>query len=152
MSQLTRFTPQNLSKLFDNMSRSFLDDSWFNEMPLEPRLPNNVSLMPRCHHSETDGQHVYSFDMPGLTKDDVKLTVNKENRTLKVSGERKSEVEDNDNGHYKEVSYGSFSRKFTLAENTNVNECDATFSNGVLRVTFDKAETPVKNAYNITIN
>ncbi len=64
-----------------------------------------------------------------------------ENYKLTLSGERKFEKESKgENWHRVERSYGSFTRSFSLPPTVNVDEVNAEFKDGVLRVTLSKRE------------
>ncbi|XP_024532245.1 17.6 kDa class I heat shock protein-like [Selaginella moellendorffii] len=91
---------------------------------------------------ETPDAHVFKADLPGLSKEEVKITV-EHGRTLQISGERKMhEAQKTDKWHRVERSYGSFMRKFRLPENANVDGIKAQVENGVLTVTVPKVAKP----------
>ena len=82
---------------------------------------------------ERKGQYVVRADLPGLTKDDVKVNV--ENGVLTIQGERKQEAETTKDGWYRsERSYGAFYRTLPLPDGVKTDQIDATFKNGVLEV------------------
>jgi HSP20 family protein len=82
---------------------------------------------------------VLEADLPGLKPGDFNLSI--ENYKLTLTGERKFEREKkSDNWHRVERSYGSFTRAFSLPSTVNVEEVDAEFKDGVLRVTLPKRE------------
>ena len=84
------------------------------------------------------GEHfVVKADLPGMTEDDVKIEI--EDDVLKISGERKTELENKHEGFYRlERTSGSFSRALTLPEGIDPAAVTATFANGVLDVRFPK--------------
>jgi HSP20 family protein len=60
---------------------------------------------------------------------------------LTLQGERRFEKKsESDNYHRVERSYGSFSRSFTLPSTINVEDVQAEFKDGILRVTLPKRE------------
>jgi HSP20 family protein len=82
---------------------------------------------------ERDGQFVVRADLPGVTKEDVKVEVLDE--ALTISGERKQEHDDETEGFYRsERTYGSFFRRIPLPEGVKAEEAAATFRGGVLEV------------------
>jgi len=102
------------------------------------------NFSPRIDISE-DANHIYlQAEIPGLTKDNIKLSINDDN-VLVLKGEKKREVksEDSKDGSYyvrMERSFGEFSRSFILPDNVNKDSISAKFDNGVLNVTLDKIE------------
>lgn len=95
--------------------------------------------LPPVDISETDEALVLTAELPGLSKEDVDITL--ENNVLSIRGERKFEKEaTQENYHRVERSYGAFSRSFTLPSNLVSDKVHASFSDGLLRVEIPKAE------------
>ncbi|XP_031265099.1 class I heat shock protein-like [Pistacia vera] len=89
---------------------------------------------------ETPEAHVFTADLPGLKKEEVKVEVD-EGRVLQISGERNVEKDDkNDKWHRVERCRGKFLRRFRLPENAKTDEVKASMENGVLVVTIPKQE------------
>jgi HSP20 family protein len=108
----------------------------------------NANAM-RVNIAEDEKNIVIEAELPGLKKDDVKISV--EDNVLTIRGERKQENEEKKkNYHRVERFYGSFSRSFTLGENVDKENIDAKYENGVLHLTLPKVE-PVKNVKEIAI-
>jgi len=97
-----------------------------------------------------DEKNIYiEAELPGMKKEDVKVTV--EDGVLMIRGERKQETEEKKkNYHRVERVYGSFSRAFTLGENINKDNIEAKYEDGVLHLTLPKME-PVKNVKEIAL-
>ncbi|MER3429944.1 MAG: molecular chaperone [Blastocatellia bacterium] len=88
---------------------------------------------------ENKDQIVLEAELPGMKPEDVDISI--ENNVLTLHGERKFEKKDEgDNYHRIERSYGSFTRSFTLPPTVSTDNIDATFENGVLRLTLAKRE------------
>ncbi len=88
---------------------------------------------PEVDISEDDHGYLLKADLPEMKKDDVKVTV--EDGILSVSGERKSEKEDQKKKfHRVERSFGNFRRSFTLPEDADSTKVTAEFRDGVLKV------------------
>ncbi|HXU30501.1 MAG TPA: Hsp20/alpha crystallin family protein [Thermoanaerobaculia bacterium] len=100
---------------------------------------SNRNWLPAVDVAETpDGLSLYA-ELPGLTREDVDITL--ENNVLTVRGERKFEKDvKEENFHRIERSYGAFSRSFTLPTNVKSDAVEATFKDGVLTVRIPKAE------------
>lgn len=94
---------------------------------------------PSVEVNETKTHFNLRFDVPGLTKDQIKLELN-DNR-LTVSGERREERKEDDKEkktHYSEVFYGSFLRSFDFPTPVNAEKVEAKYDNGVLSVAVQK--------------
>lgn len=80
-----------------------------------------------------EGNLVVRAELPGLSKEDVKVEMT--DNGLIIQGERKRErEEDSDNFYRSERSYGRFYRLIPLPEDANVEQVRAQFNNGVLEV------------------
>jgi HSP20 family protein len=88
---------------------------------------------------ETDDHFVLRADLPGLSENDVNIEL--EDNVLTVSGERKAEHEQRNEGYYRvERASGSFSRSLTLPEGVKADGIQASFDSGVLEVRIPKPE------------
>jgi HSP20 family protein len=88
---------------------------------------------PEVDISEDDHGYVLKADLPEMKKEDVRVTV--EDGILSVSGERKSEKEDQKRKFHRiERSFGTFRRSFTLPEDADSTKVTAEFRDGVLKV------------------
>lgn len=83
--------------------------------------------------------HIHA-DLPGMTKDDIKIGV--ENYTLTISGERQAPTEEENKRtwHRSERTYGIFKRVFTLPTTVDPEKVRAEYRNGVLSVALPKVE------------
>src|SRR5437762_9629781 len=88
---------------------------------------------PEVDISEDDRGYLLKADLTEMKKDDVRVT--DEDGILCVSGERKTEKEDQKRKfHRVERSYGNYRRSFTLREDTDSKKVTAEFRDGVLKV------------------
>ena len=105
---------------------------------------------PQVEVFEREGQIVVRADLPGLTKDDVKVEATGD--AITISGERKSEHEEKREGFYRsERSYGSFYRQIPLPEGVNLDEANATFNNGVLEITMQAPQREERRSRQLQI-
>ncbi|MEJ5287156.1 MAG: Molecular chaperone (small heat shock protein) [Candidatus Kapaibacterium sp.] len=97
---------------------------------------------PRVDISE-DEKHLYvTVELPGVSKEDVKVSINDDN-ILVIKGEKKREfkTEDKERNFIRvERSYGSFQRSFMLPDNVKKDNVSAKYENGVLTITLEKVE------------
>ena len=113
-------------------------DHWFAQQGLGrggPSLAAGGGLFaPAVEVFERDGTFVVRADLPGLTKDDVRVEVT--DNTLLLEGERRSEHDDQQGGVvHSERHYGMFRRQIPLPDGVNAEQATATFKDGVLEVT-----------------
>jgi HSP20 family protein len=88
---------------------------------------------------EADDHFLLKADLPGMSDADVSIEV--QDNTLTVSGERRAEHEESQRGWYRvERSFGRFSRSLTLPEGVNPEGIEASFDKGVLEVRIPKPE------------
>ena len=89
--------------------------------------------------SEDEKEYLIKAELPEVKKEDVKVTV--ENGVLLIQGERKFEKEEkNKRYHRVERAYGSFTRSFTLPDDSESDKVVAEFKDGVLKVHLAKSE------------
>ncbi|MEQ1853102.1 MAG: Hsp20/alpha crystallin family protein [Chthoniobacteraceae bacterium] len=89
-------------------------------------------------HEDKD-KYTVSLDVPGLKKDDIKVSVH--DGVLTVSGERRGEKDVKEGTvHRTERYYGKFSRSVSLPVEVRADKVSATYKEGVLTVEIPKAE------------
>lgn len=92
---------------------------------------------PRVNTREGEFAYHVDVDLPGVKKEDIKIDL-KEN-VLTVSGERHFKEEVSEKGYIRvETRFGKFERAFTLPENVDVENIEASAENGVLEVVIPK--------------
>ena len=93
-----------------------------------------------------EGKEAYHIDvdLPGIDKDAVEVSVDK--NVLTISGKREYKKETKEDDYYRvESNYGSFSRSFTLPEKVDVENIRAASDNGVLEIIIPKLKV-IKDA------
>ncbi len=96
--------------------------------------------LPAMDIKETDSEVVASIELPGLSKDQIKVSV--KNDILTISGEKKSDkTEERENLHRVERTYGCFKRSVVLPVEVDSDNVKASFKDGVLKVTLPKVES-----------
>ena len=106
--------------------------------------------LPAMDLVETDEHFVLRADLPGLSEDDVDVTL--ENDVLTVSGQRKAETETREKGYYRvERASGSFRRSLSLPEGVDPDAIEANFDKGVLEVRIPKPEQRKPRKVAITV-
>lgn len=105
---------------------------------------------PQVEAFRRDGKLVVRADLPGLKKEDVKVEV--DGGLLTISGERRDErKEERDNFYRSERTYGQFYRAIPLPDGIDDAQCDASFQDGVLEVTFPAPKAEDRKAKRIPV-
>ncbi|WP_255441223.1 MULTISPECIES: Hsp20/alpha crystallin family protein [unclassified Synechococcus] len=92
---------------------------------------------PRVDISETATGYEVRADIPGVSKDDLKVTL--QEGVLTIQGERRQEQkEENERMHRVERVYGSFSRSFHLPDDADAAAMTATANDGQLTVSLPR--------------
>jgi HSP20 family protein len=134
---LIRWEPaRELGTIQNEMNRLF---NTFFDTPTTAGSGASRRWIPAMDLVENDGEFVLRADLPGLSESDVNIEL--EDNVLTVSGERKSQSEERNEGYYRiERSFGSFRRTLTLPEGVDPEAVKATFDRGVLEVRVPKPE------------
>ena len=98
---------------------------------------------------ETEAAYVVTVDLPGVSKEQVKVSI--EGKRVRIEAELKSEEEkkDGDRVIYSERKVSSFARSFVLPVAVKEEASQATLEHGVLKLTLPKQVTAAKQ---LTIN
>jgi len=127
-----------------------------------------VDFCPKINLSEDDTGYYIHADLPGMTKDEIKIELDDDERVLTISGERKivndhhskdgekkSKKHGGEEDHKKyskvECCYGKFERSFTIPENANLESVQAKMDNGVLEMSINKIKPDSKQIHRIEI-
>jgi len=102
----------------------------------------------KCDIYEKDGDINIVVDVPGFSKEDIKIDIENEYLTIEATKEDNNDTEDK-NYIRKERFYGSNKKKFYVG-NIDENAIKAKFDSGVLKISFPKEEQKkTKNLINI---
>ena len=86
---------------------------------------------------EKEDKFVVKAELPGMKEEDINVSVVGD--TLTIKGERKAESEvKEDDYHYCERSYGSFSRSLAVPSNIDAKKIEANHEDGVLEISLRK--------------
>jgi HSP20 family protein len=149
MSMIDKWSPFRFSPTWDPFREIEAMRNQFTRL-LGERLPLSrygggeelglTDWLPPVDIIEDSKEYTVKVELPGLTKENVKVTV--EDGVLEITGERKEEKEEKDKKHHRiERSYGSFRRSFTLPEDSSGEKVSAEFKDGVLKVHLPKDQT-----------
>ena len=114
-------------------------DRFFNDLALPDLFGEERVLVPAFDISETEKEYVITGEIPGMDVKDLDVTLL--DSILTVKGEKKQEKEENEeNYHRVERHYGSFQRSFRIPDKVKSDKLNATYKDGILKLTLPKAE------------
>ena len=129
---LMTYTPR--ISIFDEFNKIFNGINTY-----ESTKSYNSIWEPAYDIHEDDKNYYLSFDLPGIGKDSIDISIS--NDMLIVSGSRKSESNHNDNySRFNNIQYGNFQKSFNLPENVNQDEISAKMKDGVLNMAIKKSK------------
>jgi HSP20 family protein len=119
-----RVAPVALSRAIDHL---------FNERALadEPRVP-------ALDVTESDTAYTLSFDLPGLSKEQLKVTVQGRRVNIETTATTASEAKEGERVIYRERSVAQYARTVSLPAEVDQSTSSAKFENGVLTLTLAK--------------
>ena len=131
-------------------------DRMFDEMfNFAPRRAANCGCnSPAVNIEESKDDVKLTFEVPGMDKDDIKVTIKE--RVLTISGERteqeKSEKKEDVNYIVSEIYSGSFRRSFTLPKTVDAESVKADYRQGLLSVSLDKIPEVMPKEIEISVS
>jgi len=128
---MMRFNPNSpLTDLFENL---------FGNTTREPMHTRNYDCEPSTNILEKNNGFELHLAVPGVKKEDVKISLEK--NVLSITSEKEMEKEE-ENVKYtrREFVYGTFCRSFTLPETVDAEKIKADFVDGILKIHLPKKE------------
>ncbi len=140
MANLMRYDPFRDIARFDPFREI---DDMFRE--LTPTTWRGADVAPRLRMDVTENEQAYTVkaEIPGVSKDDIKVSIQGNQVTL--AAEVKEEKNAGDNGGAartgtlrSERYYGQVQRSFTLPQEVDEDQAEARYENGVLQLILPK--------------
>ncbi|KAG6738076.1 hypothetical protein POTOM_059630 [Populus tomentosa] len=122
----------NINKLFQNL-----------------HIPSPSNLIGRV--KEKDECYKLRYEVPGVSKEDLKITI--DDGVLTIKGELKEEEEEGSDGErWSMRSYGCYNTSIMLPDDAKADEIKAELKDGVLYITIPRTEKPKKDVKEIDIH
>jgi HSP20 family protein len=135
----------NMQREINRMFNTFVRGSLEEGPSLVPSL-----WTPSADFAEEENQYTIKMELPGVTKDDVKIAL--QNNVLVIHGEKKQEKASKGSEYQRvERSFGSFQRSFTLPTTVKTDRIEATFANGILTINLPKAEETIPKQIEVKV-
>ena len=134
--ELTTWRPlRDLDRMRSEMDR--LWEAFFEGRPR--RRTDEAEWLPSVDVSETKNDIVVKAELPGMDPKDIDISLS--DGHLIIRGEKKQEREENEEDyHFIERSYGSFTRSIQLPKQVKHDKINASYKNGILKVVLPKSE------------
>ncbi|MCC5987966.1 MAG: Hsp20/alpha crystallin family protein [Pararhodobacter sp.] len=108
-------------------------------------------LSPAAEASSDDSAYTISMELPGVAEEDIHLTV--ENGQVTVKGEKKTEREEKgDTWYFSERQFGSFQRSFRVPADVDESAVSAALKEGVLTITLPRKAPQKQGGKRVKIN
>jgi HSP20 family protein len=133
----TDVSPWHELETMGDRMRRWADYPAFGASLFKAPLFSETDWLPAVELVEEDGEFVLTAELPGLSKDDVHLSI--DDNVLTLKGEKKTERDEAHNRmHLRERAYGTFERCFTLPRNVEAGKIRAEFHDGLVEVHMPK--------------
>lgn len=137
MTFITRYRPINGTLALPRELDRWMEEA-FNGMQWG-RGENVREWFPTTDVSETPEHLTFRMEVPGLSREDVKISV--ENNVLTIRGEKRQSTSSEDENFVRtERSYGGFERSFTLPSHFSHDQVKASLENGILTLRVPRRE------------
>ena len=140
---------REIDRLFDDFDRGFLGFPFRRAVSeWEPRWLSDMN--PATDIVEKGQGYEITAELPGLDEKNIELKLS--NSTLTIKGEKRQEIEEKKkNSYLSERHYGAFERSFQVPQDVDETKIEASFSKGLLTVTFPKSAEAQKSAKTIAV-
>ena len=142
---LLRFEPiRDLDHFSNRFNRLFDEFPGFN-------YKNNDSFSPRIDISENEDNIQIAAEIPGVSKENLKITL--QDNIITIEGEKKKVSKNQNENYYREErNYGKFKRSFTLPVEVDSENVEAKFNDGILDITLNKIDPKKEKERVIELN
>lgn len=127
-----------LARSFDRL----FDESFERFFAPSQAAQGSTMRSPALDVAESDTAYTVSVELPGVTKDDVKVSIDGRRVSIEAQTRKEEEKKEGDRVVYRERSMASYARSFTVAADIDQSASAAKLENGVLTLTLNKRAAP----------
>jgi HSP20 family protein len=133
---------REMNRMLDNFFRGDIFD--------EGSFAGTQVFAPAVDFSETKDAYVIKAELPGLKKEDVRVTMN--NNIVTIAGEKKIEEEKREGSFYRmERSFGSFERSVAIPGPIKADAVEARYADGLLTLSLPKTEEAKQKTIDVKV-
>lgn len=133
---------RQFSRLFDDTFERFFSPVASTD--------TSVARNPALDVAESEAAYTVKLDVPGVAKDDVKVSIEGRQITVQAHSEQNDERKEGERVVYRERALTRYSRSFSLPVEVDQQAALAKLDHGVLTLTLPKRGA--RNAAQITVN
>ena len=130
MASIQRFDP--FTELVDDLFKGFL------VRPVAYEGRGEVLPRAKVDIAEKNGAYLVTADLPGVKKDDIRVSIDGAQVTLEAEVKREKEAAQDERVLHSERVFGKVTRSFTLPQELDESKAEAKFTDGVLELTLPK--------------
>lgn len=153
---MMRRLSEEWDRLWDDLAGSVFRNRWPGPLRRGSELDRSAMPLeaaewsPRVEIVERECELLVRAELPGMSRDDVKVEVTDD--LITIEGERKAETKEEKEGYfYSERSYGHFVRGIPLPEGADAEKARADFKDGILEVAIPIPARPAQQPRRIEI-
>ena len=134
--------PNLLGNLFDTMLEEFLS-------PAAEAVREGGAFSPRIDVTENERSYQIEADLPGVTKNDLKVSVDGPRVTIEAEVRRETEHKEGESVIHTERVVRKYARSFELPHEVDDAQAAAKLEHGVLRLTLPKKQAAARRLLQI---
>ena len=144
---IVRWAPfRDMLNIQDEMNRLF--NAYFAQ---SPEKGEGMVWHPFVDISESDDAIMVTAEVPGMKKEDIKVSI--QDNILTLSGEKKQEKEDKGKNYHRiERAFGVFERSFSLPVSVQSDKVKAVYKEGILTITLPKSEEAKPKEISVSVS
>jgi len=125
-------------------------DQFFRGDIFEETAETDRMFTPAVDFTETKDAYLVKAELPGMKKEEVKVTLN--NNVLTITGEKKVEYEKKEGNYHRiERSFGMFERSIAIPGAIKSDAIDAKYTDGLLTLTLPKTEETKQKTIDVKV-
>lgn len=133
---------------FDNFFDDFLSRRWPRLLDRNMPALSEISI-PRVDIIDHDNDIEVQAALPGVKKEDLDVSIHNQTITIRTCTHEEKKEEEKGTYFRREIMHGEYQRTLSLPDNVDGDKANASFKDGILKVTIPKTETSKRKAIEI---
>jgi HSP20 family protein len=141
-SPMTAYRPNSMEDQFGRMVETMFEDFFAPaaQAAAMSRWPEEGTSSPRLNVTEDEKSFQVQAEMPGVKKEDVKVSIDRQRVTIEAETRQEQEKREGENLVYAERTARKFMRSFMLPTEVDDAGADARLEDGVLSLSLPKKQ------------